>query len=52
MLAPLIGKQPPDMHVWILPGTAPAFVQWEGPLYQGGPIWRAEVAPAEISAPN
>jgi hypothetical protein len=43
VVAPLIGKQPPDTHVWILGGKAPAFVKMEGPLYQGGPIWRIEL---------
>ncbi|MHB8652388.1 MAG: hypothetical protein ACYDA9_00765 [Terriglobia bacterium] len=42
-LAPLLGKQPPDTHVWVLGGEAPAFVKSEGPLYQGGPIWRIEL---------
>ena len=43
LLAPLVGKQPPDTHVWILEDAAPAFVKSEGPLYVGGPIWRIEV---------
>jgi len=43
LLAPLVGKQPPDTHVWILEGAAPAFAKSEGPLYLGGPIWRIEV---------
>jgi hypothetical protein len=43
LLAPLVGKQPPDTHVWILEGAAPAFVKSEGPLYLGGPVWRIEV---------
>jgi len=42
-LAPLIGKQPPDVHVWILGGEAPAFVRAEQPLYAGGPVWRIEL---------
>jgi hypothetical protein len=42
IIAPMIGKQPPDYHIWILPGTAPAFIREEGPLYEGGPIWRIE----------
>jgi hypothetical protein len=42
-LAPLIGKQPLDTHVWILRGEAPVFVKSEGPLYLGGPIWRIEL---------
>lgn len=44
LVAPLLGKQPPDTHVWILGGEAPAFVKSEGPLYLGGPIWRIELA--------
>jgi len=44
LVAPLLGKQPPDMHVWVLTGDAPAFVKLEGPLYAGGPIWRIELA--------
>lgn len=44
VLAPLVGKQPPDNHVWILAGEAPAFVKSEGPLYVGGPMWRIELA--------
>ncbi len=42
VIAPLIGKQPPDYHIWILPGTSPAFIREQGPLYEGGPIWRIE----------
>jgi hypothetical protein len=43
-VAPLIGKQPADTHVWILQGEAPAFVKMEGPMYDGGPLWRLELA--------
>jgi hypothetical protein len=43
-IAPLLGKQPPDIHVWVLGGEAPAFVKMEGPLFYGGPIWRIELA--------
>lgn len=43
LLAPLVGKQPPDTHVWILQGEAPAFVKAEGPMFLGGPIWRIEL---------
>ena len=43
VLAPLVGKQPPDTHVWILRGTGPAFLKAEGPSYEGGPIWRTEL---------
>jgi hypothetical protein len=44
LIAPLVGKQPPDTHVWVLEGAAPAFVKSEGPLHLGGPIWRIELA--------
>ena len=44
LVAPLLGKQPPDTHVWILGGEAPTFVKAEGPLFLGGPIWRIELA--------
>jgi hypothetical protein len=43
LLAPLLGKQPPDSHVWILGGEAPAFVKSEQPFYLGGPLWRIEL---------
>ncbi len=43
LLAPLLGKQPPAVHVWILTGDAPAFLKSEGPLYVGGPPWRIEL---------
>jgi hypothetical protein len=43
LLAPLLGKQPPDSHVWILEGEAPAFVKSEASLYLGGPLWRTDL---------
>jgi hypothetical protein len=43
VVAPVIGKQPKDIYVWILGGKAPAFVRMEGQLYQGGPVWKIEL---------
>ncbi len=43
LVAPLLGKQPPDSHVWILQGEMPVFVKAEQPFYAGGPIWRIEL---------
>ena len=43
VVAPLVGKQPEDTHVWILGGEAPAFVRMQGQLYQDGPIWRIDL---------
>jgi hypothetical protein len=46
-IAPLIGKQPPDIHVWLVKSEAPTFVEFEGPLAQDNPVWRIE-----LTAPN
>jgi len=43
LIAPLVGKQPPDAHVWIMGGDTPAFVKAEQALYTGGPVWRIEL---------
>jgi hypothetical protein len=42
IVAPIIGKALPDYHIWLQSGTPPAFVREEGPVYEGGPIWRME----------
>ena len=42
-VAPIVGKQPPDRHIWIADEGAPVFVKMEGPLYNEGPIWRIEL---------
>jgi hypothetical protein len=50
VVAPLLGKQPPDSHVWIVKSEAPTFVEFEGPLSQDSPVWRIEMtAPAPDS---
>jgi hypothetical protein len=43
VVAPLIGKAPPEVQIWIIGGLAPAFVREEGPLYQGGPVWTIQL---------
>jgi hypothetical protein len=49
-IAPLVGKQPPDIHVWMVKSEAPTFAEFEGPLYEDGPVWRIEMtAPAPDS---
>ncbi len=49
LVAPMIGKEPSNYHIWILPGTPPAFVREEGQLYEGGPIWRMEQISASFA---
>jgi hypothetical protein len=43
LLAPFIGKQPPDSHVWILEGEAPAFVRSKAPMFMDGPLWQTDL---------
>ena len=43
VVAPMIGKEPPDMSVWISADDVPAFIRSEEPLYLGGPMLRTEV---------
>jgi hypothetical protein len=43
IIAPIVGKQPPDTRVWMLGGSAPAFLKSEGPLCDECPIWRIEL---------
>ena len=46
LIAPLVGKQPSDIHVWIYGGEAPAFLRAEAPLSTDGPLFRTDlVAP-------
>jgi hypothetical protein len=42
-IAPLLGKEPPDIHVWVLGGEAPVVIKSEEPLAAGGPTWRIEM---------
>jgi hypothetical protein len=37
-IAPMIGKQPPNIEVWVEGGEVPAFVKEEGPLAADGPV--------------
>jgi hypothetical protein len=49
VVAPVVGKQPPDIHIWVIKSEAPVFVQFEGPLYQEGPVWRLELTKPDYS---
>jgi hypothetical protein len=41
--ATLLGKSPPDNHIWVITADVPAFVKFQGPLAAEGPIWRIEL---------
>jgi hypothetical protein len=43
VIAPLLGKKPGDINVWVVGGKAAAFVKSEAPFYLGGPIWTVEM---------
>jgi len=43
LFATVLGRMPPDEHVWILMDDVPAFVRFEGPLYPTGPVWRIQL---------
>lgn len=43
VIAPMIGKQPPDTHLWMIGGAEPGFLKSEGPLCDGCPIWSIEL---------
>jgi hypothetical protein len=51
-VAPIVGKQPSDIHLWVLGGEAPAFVKEEGQFYEGGPVWRVELTSPVFAAPS
>ena len=44
VVAPIIGKQPHDMNIWVLGGVVPAVLKVQGQLFEDGPIWNIEMA--------
>lgn len=44
VVAPMIGKQPPDTHVWVTESRVPAVVRLDSALYTEGPIWSVQFA--------
>jgi hypothetical protein len=47
LIAPIIGKDPPDLRYWLIPGDVPAFARFEGAMYLNGPVWRLELMTVE-----
>lgn len=39
VVATLVGKQPPDIKMWIIRGAVPVFIRLDAPLFEQGPIW-------------
>jgi hypothetical protein len=44
VVAPVIGKQPPDTYIWVTEGSAPAIVRIDTFLYEEGPLWSIRLA--------
>lgn len=52
VVAPMIGKQPDDINLWMMGGEVPAVLKLEGQFYPGGPVWTIEpAAPSWPAAP-
>ena len=44
VVAPLMGKEPPNIQLWIIGGQAPTFIREQGPIYPEGPIMTIQLA--------
>ncbi len=44
VVAPLVGKAPPNIQIWAIGGSAPTFVRELGPLYAEGPMMTIQLA--------
>ena len=42
MVAPWVGKQPPDIQVWVIGGDAPTFIRSQSILFEDGPVMTIE----------
>jgi hypothetical protein len=47
VIAPLIGKEPPERRYWLATGDIPAFLRFEGAMFLNGPVWRLEQTTVE-----
>ena len=44
IVAPMIGKQPPDDYVWVSDSRVPAIIRIDSAMYSEGPIWSVRLA--------
>jgi hypothetical protein len=44
LVAPLIGKAPPNIQIWVIGGEASTFVREQGPLFEDGPVMTIQLA--------
>ena len=51
-VAPLIGKEPKDIDIWLAKSESPTFLKFRGQMYEDGPIWEMELAAPRDGAPQ
>jgi len=44
VIAPLVGKAPPEIQAWVIGGNAPTFARYIAPLYSEGPMMTVQLA--------
>jgi len=44
VVAPLVGKAPPNIEVWVVGGQAPTLIREQGSIYPEGPLMTIELA--------
>jgi hypothetical protein len=44
IVAPLVGKAPPNIQIWLIGGQAPTFLKEQGPTYPDGPVMTIQLA--------
>ena len=44
VVAPLVGKEPPNIQLWVIGGQAPILVREQGPIYPEGPMMTIQLA--------
>jgi len=52
LIAPLVGKAPPNIQVWVIRGKAPTFAREVGPMYAEGPMMTIQLASPVWPAPG
>lgn len=50
VIAPVLGKEPKDIHVWVLEGEVPSFVRAQAQFYVGGPVWGVELVSPDYAS--
>lgn len=51
-VAPLIGKEPKDIDIWLAKSESPTFLKFRGQMYEDGPIWELELAAPREGTPT